>query len=123
MAEATPTMSGTLFGPDLGLSETAPQAPIETASRPAADSEAPPEAPPDAAPEAAPEAAPGTTPEVRAETRADAWDARGATDDLYADLNPAQLEAVTMPPAPVLVVAGAGSGKTRVLTRRLAHLI
>src|SRR3954467_4114429 len=51
------------------------------------------------------------------------WMARGATDDLYADLNPAQLEAVTMPPAPVLVVAGAGSGKTRVLTRRLAHLI
>src|ERR1043165_761350 len=51
------------------------------------------------------------------------WMSRGATDDLYADLNPAQLEAVTMPPAPVLVVAGAGSGKTRVLTRRLAHLI
>ena len=49
----------------------------------------------------------------------------GADDrgDLLADLNPAQLEAVTMPPAPVLVVAGAGSGKTRVLTRRLAHLI
>ncbi len=45
------------------------------------------------------------------------------TDDLYADLNPAQLEAVTMPAAPVLVVAGAGSGKTRVLTRRLAHLV
>ena len=43
--------------------------------------------------------------------------------DLYADLNPAQLEAVTIAPSPVLVVAGAGSGKTRVLTRRLAHLI
>ncbi len=49
--------------------------------------------------------------------------AHGGVDDLYADLNPAQLEAVTMPPAPVLVIAGAGSGKTRVLTRRLAHLI
>jgi DNA helicase II / ATP-dependent DNA helicase PcrA len=43
--------------------------------------------------------------------------------DLYADLNPAQLEAVTIKPSPVLVVAGAGSGKTRVLTRRLGHLI
>jgi DNA helicase II / ATP-dependent DNA helicase PcrA len=43
--------------------------------------------------------------------------------DLTIDLNPAQLEAVTLPPGPVLVVAGAGSGKTRVLTRRLAHLV
>ncbi|HEY3834458.1 MAG TPA: UvrD-helicase domain-containing protein [Acidimicrobiia bacterium] len=60
---------------------------------------------------------------VDAPARPPAWSARGATDDLYTDLNPAQLEAVTMPPAPVLVVAGAGSGKTRVLTRRLAHLI
>ena len=43
--------------------------------------------------------------------------------ELTDDLNPAQLEAVTLPPGPILVVAGAGSGKTRVLTRRVAHLV
>src|ERR1051325_10285719 len=42
---------------------------------------------------------------------------------LTASLNPAQREAVTAPPEHRLVLAGAGSGKTRVLTHRVAWLI
>ena len=44
-------------------------------------------------------------------------------DELIRDLNPAQGRAVTHSGSPLLIIAGAGSGKTRVLTRRIAHLI
>src|SRR5450432_3139903 len=42
---------------------------------------------------------------------------------LARELNPAQVEAVLHPPGPLLVIAGAGSGKTRVITYRLARLV
>src|SRR5205807_4170325 len=43
--------------------------------------------------------------------------------DPFADLTGSQREAVTHGDGPLLIVAGAGTGKTRVLTRRVAHLI
>jgi DNA helicase-2/ATP-dependent DNA helicase PcrA len=48
---------------------------------------------------------------------------RFSAESLARELNPSQLAAVVHPPQPLVVVAGAGSGKTRVITYRLARLI
>ncbi len=43
--------------------------------------------------------------------------------DILADLNSPQQQAVTFTGSPLLILAGAGSGKTRVLVHRVAYLI
>ena len=47
----------------------------------------------------------------------------GGPDALLADLDPAQREAVTITSGPLCILAGAGSGKTRVISRRVAYAL
>ncbi len=65
------------------------------------------------------EAATGTETETQREKRPEPF----AAEVLARELNAGQLEAVLAPPGPTVVVAGAGSGKTRVITYRLARLV
>jgi DNA helicase-2/ATP-dependent DNA helicase PcrA len=62
-------------------------------------------------------------PKAPKKSAADPVQLRAAADRLIAGLNAEQVEAAIAPPGAVLVLAGAGSGKTRVLVTRIIHLM
>ncbi|MUL41857.1 AAA family ATPase [Streptomonospora sp. PA3] len=92
--------------------------PAAIAARPAAAVSAAVDARPGAAPEAEPAEPPTLFP-----GEAGAGTARAAVRSVLDGLDPEQRAAAAAPGGPLLIVAGPGTGKTRTLTRRIAHLV